>query len=329
MMRNLSAKPNRIKRRALPLTAICLALATALSGCFTGVESTPVISGKDVKRQRASTLSAEQSYLADIRPAAPSLWAPGKRFIVTDSRIGIVLDVSTDAISGTRRTPTPGDTLRLVAAAPTPTLTEQPEMTLTFIGAHGDSLAYHTGIDERNWKSRQSIEIPFTIDADLIDSVARRLVGKHLYIIAQRRMSWPDGNIIAPRRYVGVTVRNVRGGTAELPVIVVIEPDDAPGTLQAVYMTLGDGATATRNFDKVFALENPRSRYPQIEDDVWQLICDGKIRLGMTPDECRLSLGAPTEYLKIPSTSGMVERWTYPDGVYLIFEDGVLARYRR
>ena len=202
-------------------------------------------------------------------------------------------------------------------------------MTLTFIGAHGDSLAYHTGIDERNWKSRQSIEIPFTIDADLIDSVARRLVGKHLYIIAQRRMSWPDGNIIAPRRYVGVTVRNVRGGTAELPVIVVIEPDDAPGTLQAVYMTLGDGATATRNFDKVFALENPRSRYPQIEDDVWQLICDGKIRLGMTPDECRLSLGAPTEYLKIPSTSGMVERWTYPDGVYLIFEDGVLARYRR
>ena len=314
MMRNLSAKPNRIKRRALPLTAVCLALATALSGCFTGVESTPVISGKDVKRQRASTLSAEQRYLADIRPAAPSLWAPGKRFIVTDSRIGIVLDASTDAISGARRTPT---------------LTEQPEMTLTFIGAHGDSLAYHTGIDERNWKSRQSIEIPFTIDADLIDSVARRLVGKYLYIIAQRRMSWPDGNIIAPRRYVGVTVRNVRGGTAELPVIVVIEPDDAPGTLQAVYMPLGDGATATRNFDKVFALENPRSRYPQIEDDVWQLICDGKIRLGMTPDECRLSLGAPTEYLKIPSTSGMVERWTYPDGVYLIFEDGVLARYRR
>lgn len=329
MMQILSANPNRSKRRALPLTAVCLALAMALSGCFTGVESTPVISGKDVLRQRASTLSAEQRYLADIRPAAPSRWAPGKRLIVTDSRIGIVLDASTDALSGTRHTPAPGDTLRLVSAAPTPTLTEQPEITLMFTGAHGDSLAYHTGIDERAWKSRQSLEIPFTIDADVIDSVAHRLVGKHLYIIAQRRMTWPEGAVITPRRYVGVTVRDVRGGTAELPVIVVIEPDDAPGTLQAVYMTLGDGATATRNFDKVFALDNPRSRYPQIEDDVWQLICDGKIRLGMTPDECRLSLGAPTEYLKIPSTSGMVERWTYPDGVYLIFEDGVLARYRR
>ncbi len=198
-----------------------------------------------------------------------------------------------------------------------------------FTGAHGDSLAYHTGIDERAWKSRQSLEIPFTIDADVIDSVAHRLVGKHLYIIAQRRMTWPEGAVITPRRYVGVTVRDVRGGTAELPVIVVIEPDDAPGTLQAVYMTLGDGATATRNFDKVFALDNPRSRYPRIEDEVWQLICDGKIRLGMTPDECRLSLGAPTEYIKVPSTAGMVERWTYPDGVFLIFEDGVLARYRR
>lgn len=310
------------------MTAVCLALAAALSGCFTGVESTPIISSKDVQRQRASAPSAEQSYLADIRPAPPSQWKPGKRLIVTDSRISIVLDASTDA-QGTRHTPTPGDTLRLVTAAPTPTLTEQPEITLTFVGAHGDSLAYHTGLDERAWKSRQSIEIPFTIDADVIDSVAHRLIGKHLYIIAQRRMTWPEGAVITPRRYVGVTVRDVRGGTAELPVIVVIEPDDAPGTLQAVYMTLGDGATATRNFDKVFSLINPRSRYPRIEDDVWQLICDGKIRLGMTLDECRLSLGAPTEYIKVPSTAGMVERWTYPDGIFLIFEDGVLARYRR
>lgn len=310
------------------MTAVCLALAAALSGCFTGVESTPIISSKDVQRQRASAPSAEQSYLADIRPAPPSQWKPGKRLIVTDSRISIVLDASTDA-QGTRHTPTPGDTLRLVTAAPTPTLTEQPEITLTFVGAHGDSLAYHTGLDERAWKLRQSIEIPFTIDADVIDSVAHRLIGKHLYIIAQRRMTWPEGAVITPRRYVGVTVRDVRGGTAELPVIVVIEPDDAPGTLQAVYMTLGDGATATRNFDKVFSLINPRSRYPRIEDDVWQLICDGKIRLGMTPDECRLSLGAPTEYIKVPSTAGMVERWTYPDGIFLIFEDGVLARYRR
>ncbi len=328
MMRHVSDILRRAKRPAL-LLAVCPALAAALSGCFTGVESTPVISSKDVQRQRASAMSAEQRYLADIRPAAPSQWTPGKRLIVTDSRIGIILDASTDARSGTRHTPAQGDTLRLVAAAPTPTLTEQPEMTLTFVGAHGDSLAYHTGIDERSWKSRQSIEIPFTIDADVIDSVAHRLIGKHLYILAQRRMTWPDGAIITPRRYVGVTVRDVRGGTAELPVIVVIEPDDAPGTLQAVYMTLGDGATATRNFDKVFALDNPRSRYPRIEDDVWQLICDGKIRLGMTPDECRLSLGAPTDYIKVPSTAGMVERWTYPDGVFLIFEDGVLARYRR
>ncbi len=327
MMTHISDILNRAKHRALPLV-VCPVLAAALSGCFTGVESTPVISSKDVQRQRASAISAEQRYLADIRPAAPSQWTPGKRLIVTDSRIGIVLDASTDA-RGTRHTPAQGDTLRLVAAAPTPTLTEQPEMTLTFVGAHGDSLAYHTGIDERSWKSRQSLEIPFTIDADVIDSVAHRLIGKHLYIIAQRRMTWPDGAIITPRRYVGVTVRDVRGGTAELPVIVVIEPDDAPGTLQAVYMTLGDGATATRNFDKVFTLDNPRSRYPRIEDDVWQLICDGKIRLGMTPDECRLSLGAPNEYLKVPSTAGMVERWTYPDGVFLIFEDGVLARYRR
>lgn len=307
----------------------CAMMSVTLCGCFTGVESTPRITNKDVLRQRAANQTPEQRFLADIQPTPPRDWQPGKRLIVTDSRISIVMDMSTDIVQGSKRAPAANDTLRLLTTSLTPTLTDRPEITLTFADAAGDSLAYHTGLDESAWKSRQSLEIPFTIDADIIDSVARRLIGRHLYIIAQRRMSWPDGAVITPRRYVGVTVRDVRGGTAELPLIVIIEPDASPGTLQAVYMTLGDGATATRNFDKVFTLDDPRSRYSRIEDDVWELICDGKIRLGMTPDECRLSLGAPTDYLKIPSTGGMVERWTYPDGVYLIFEDGALSRYRR
>ena len=304
-------------------------MAITLGGCFTGVESTPRITGKDVLRQQAATTTAEQRYLADIRPEPPARWDIGKRFIVTDNRIGIVLDMQAGGGNGLRKAPVAGDTLRLAAESLTPTLTDTPEVTLSFTDAHGDSIAYHTGIDERAWQQRQSFEIPFTIDADIIDSLSHRLCGKHLYIIAQRRMSWPDGAVIAPRRYVGVTVRGVCRGTAELPFIIVFEPDANPETLQAVYMTLGDGAAATRNFDKVFALDDPRTRYPRIDDDVWELICEGKLKLGMTPDECRLSSGAPSDYLKVPSTGGMVEHWTYPDGVYLIFEDGTLARYRR
>jgi hypothetical protein len=49
----------------------------------------------------------------------------------------------------------------------------------------------------------------------------------------------------------------------------------------------------------------------------------------MTSSECRLALGAPNDYTRVPTTGGMVERWTYDNGVYLMFEDGVLTRYRK
>ena len=48
----------------------------------------------------------------------------------------------------------------------------------------------------------------------------------------------------------------------------------------------------------------------------------------MTRDECRLALGAPPEVLRTPSYGGMREVWSYSDGVFLIFEDGYLTRFR-
>lgn len=42
----------------------------------------------------------------------------------------------------------------------------------------------------------------------------------------------------------------------------------------------------------------------------------------MTRDECRLALGAP-------ATTGMVEFWQYSDGIYLLFEENILTRFRR
>ena len=48
----------------------------------------------------------------------------------------------------------------------------------------------------------------------------------------------------------------------------------------------------------------------------------------MTRDECRLALGAPNSYRTIPVYNAIVEQWNYDDGLYLIFEDGILTRYR-
>ncbi len=58
------------------------------------------------------------------------------------------------------------------------------------------------------------------------------------------------------------------------------------------------------------------------------IVCS-RVRAGMTRDECRLALGQPTDILRIPTNGGMQERWTYSDGIYLVFDDGFLTRYRR
>ena len=94
-------------------------------------------------------------------------------------------------------------------------------------------------------------------------------------------------------------------------------------------MSVGKGRGATRTFDSLFAFDNPRNRYPEIKDDVWELITRSRVREGMTRDECRLALGQPSDILRIPTYGGMQERWTYTDGIFLIFDDGFLTKYRR
>ena len=93
-------------------------------------------------------------------------------------------------------------------------------------------------------------------------------------------------------------------------------------------MTVGADRAATRNFSTVFNFDDPRKRYPQISDETWELIINSKVREGMTRDECRLALGAPNSYRTIPVINAVVEQWNYDDGIYLIFEDGLLSRFR-
>ena len=48
----------------------------------------------------------------------------------------------------------------------------------------------------------------------------------------------------------------------------------------------------------------------------------------MSREECRMALGQAPEILRTPSYGGMREVWSYSDGIFLIFEDGYLTRYR-
>lgn len=75
----------------------------------------------------------------------------------------------------------------------------------------------------------------------------------------------------------------------------------------------------------IFAYGNLKADYPYISAKNWELIVNGEIALGMTKDECRLSLGNAAQIQK--SMNSRYETWYY-NGKVLEFEDGKLIRFR-
>lgn len=308
----------RLFLNKLATCVIALTLAMTLSSCFTGIESTPKISSKDVKRHNI-TFTDEQKLLADIVPERPSAWALGKKFFVTDDRARLIFaqSASVDSLAG--------KTLTLTAINQRQAFTGDDIMVFDFVDLTGRQYTYASSLTPDRFETQERLYIPFMIELSLVESVRDRLVGKTLYLRERRRYN-PDGDSHDGLRYISVTILNV-------------VPSDDPDRLR-VWFTDDDGATryvllnsdnsrrSTRSFDSVFDFDNPRAQYPAITDENWALIMNSRVKSGMTPDECRLALGAPASSVRIPTTAGMAERWSYDNGQYLIFEDGVLSDFR-
>ena len=77
------------KIRIFVAAVLCVLFPTALVSCFTGVESTPKITAKDV-RKRHATQTPEEAYTADVAGQPTAEWKAGKKWRVTDDRIGLV-----------------------------------------------------------------------------------------------------------------------------------------------------------------------------------------------------------------------------------------------
>ena len=49
----------------------------------------------------------------------------------------------------------------------------------------------------------------------------------------------------------------------------------------------------------------------------------------MTKQEVSLALGAPKLVDRGHDQASLYERWVYPDGVYVIFQDGLVEKFNR
>ncbi len=306
-----------------PAHFILLLFAAAAQGCFTGVESTPRISYTESKADSKIRSIPERSLLAGIDRQEPAQWQPGKKFYVTDSKISIIFAPQTSDAADNLF----GKVITYQGIVPAVSITGDPASDVIFNSPTGQRLSYRVNHSRDTLLARRTLDIPFTVEMSVVDSVSGKIRGGRYYITTPL---WYDGigaQLVDGLRHIPVEVSAVLPGNTMFPLRVVFSPL-GDTTLYSVYMSVGNQRTATRNFDTLFSMTDPRKLYPGISDETWNLIVHSRVKDGMTRNECRLALGAPRTSGQRPTKGGMVEYWSYDDGLYLIFEDGYLTTHR-
>ncbi len=290
-------------------------IASSLSGCFTGIESTPKITARDVRRQHA-TETPEMSYARDVTGEPVASWSSGKKFIVSPGKISFALTPipTADRLE-------PGDTLRYPGLQPVRSMTDIDDTIVVLTTMTGDTLQYRIQEPIEEVMKRTTLEIPFTIEMTLVDKASALMDGNDYYITTPVWFN-ENGDNITGRKLVKIHVDSITAGNTNYPLAVHFT--DIDGNRSRVYMSTGTSRSATRNFETLFSLTDPRQRYKDINDDVWDCITRSAVKPEMTREECRLSLGNPREVVR----GHYLERWSYDNGYILIFDDGYLSDIR-
>ena len=156
-----------------------------------------------------------------------------------------------------------------------------------------------------------------------IDKAKELLVGKTFYTL------YKNGE---DEKFIQVKITDVGLGDSSMPIRIIYElPNGEKSEILASFSKTNSRGSFTwldtfikiNNLDEFFTEENPKLNYPNISDDVWSLIKNDKVKVGMSEEECILSWGKPSE---INKTSYGSDQWVYGNS-YLYFENGKLVAF--
>lgn len=305
------------------LTVGIIICASLLTSCFTGVEGTKKIKLSRIDRKTLAPTDEEQFFIG-VNGIPLAEWKKGKIFIAADDKTILIFDqqgLPADPLSlkfGGKQIVFEGIDQRLGADG---------LMYVHIIFSNdGNYYSYNTGKTPEDAQNLTSEQIPMLIDNDMVDETRALLVGKRFWI---KSPLWYDGsgNRINGFKYVPVTITDVEPASAAFPLRLRFTNDD--GKYAWVFMNFGNSGIESRSFPSLFSLTDIRDKYPTIQDDVWDMICRGKVKTGMTKEECKLSIGNPDDVNAGHDYSQTIDLWQYSDGTALWFEDGILTRFRR
>lgn len=303
--------------------AVSILFVLLLSSCFTGVEGTKKIELSRAER-KAVAPTAERLFSDSIEAEPLSRWKPGKEFLATDARLALLLSPH-DGVSGIPADSLPGKVIRFLGVS-TRRLPDGSEGSL--LGFDIDGCRYDYSLSRPLGNADTTVRgdnLPMMIDLDLVGRMNKTLSGRTLWT---RTQLWykTDSLRIVGKKFIPVTIARVEPGNSVFPFKVVFSTDEGEDVFY--FMNTGNSARDSRSFDTLFFLSDPRKRYTGIEQEVWDLICLGRVRNGMTKEECRLSMGPPADVIVGRDWSSTRDIWKYSDGRYLIFSDGLLTDFR-
>ena len=302
--------------------SLFLSFFSFLSGCSTGIEGTKTITFSKSERKEIIA-SGEESFVADIKPLKLSEWKTGKRFMIADNRAALVFELPSTLSSDSLGLQGEIITFNRLLERPTPGGSNQ--TVISFTGKENEYL-YPTGKNNKEaLENMTSLDVPMLIDLDLVDLYKKKLEGMKVWT---RSQLWYDeeGEKLPGRKFVPVTISEVVPGDKLFQLHLHIE--DEAGRKAMLFMNPMYRGLESRTFANLFYISDPKSRYPSIQPEVWEHICRGEVRTGMTKEECKLSLGNPDDVNTGHDWNQTIEIWNYKNGSFLQFQDGLLTRFR-
>ena len=302
----------------------CLFLCVFLSSCFTGIESTKRINLSREDRKNLNP-TPEERFMAQVDAYPLKEWETGKRFIVSDNKALLVI-VPQSGLVPYAPDSIEGEILKFTGVESK--INAAGNLTVALLFTDGTyNYSYDTGKEfDVAMEELKSDQIPMLIDEEMVSRVRQLLLDQKFW---SRSNLWYDinGNRIDGRKYVLVTIRDVKPGNMIFPLQIEIETEDKERAW--LYMNYGSADNESRSFHNLFSMTDIRKHYPNIEPETWDYISRGKVKEGMTKDEVRLSLGNPSDLNSGHDYSQTLDIWSYDNGRVLWFEDGRLVKIRQ
>ena len=308
--------------KSVVLSILCFG-PLLLAGCNTGIESTRRVTPSRLDRRELAE-TPEDTVMHAIHLSPLRDWKEGRPFLVADDRMLLIYEsrISPEAMDTTRMK---GSVICFSRTLDRLTPNGSMERWIVFSDDQHE-FGYNTGKSpEAADSSFFPLDAPMLIDLTSVEEAREILSGLTLWTRSPLRYD-DEGERIAGERFVPVEVVDVVAGDVLFPLH--LKGKETDGRISNMYLSISNSGLESRTFPSMFFLSDPKKRYPAISPEVWKLIQEGKVRNGMTKDECRLALGNPDDVNSGHNWSSTIDLWSYRNGMFLQFQDGLLVNYR-